>query len=375
MKRTIGITGAKGFIGTHLCNVLSLYPDQYEVIEIHQSDWNDAEHFFSLINGCDTVFHLAAVNRDTEADHVYNENIRLATLLTEVLYKVTHPIQLVFSSSLQEHAATPYGKAKKKSRELFEKWSIETGNIFWGCIIPNVFGAFGKPFYNSFVATFCYQITHNAIPEIQQDAEVPLLYVGDLVNEFKEILQKQTGAAYYEIAAATTWKVSAVLQRLQTFSNEYLNKGIIPVLENDFDIQLFNTFRSYLPHEQLFPKTYVEHADNRGSFVELIRLGMGGQVSFSTTLPGITRGNHFHTRKIERFSVIKGKAKMELKRYGSSTIHTFYLDGNTPSYIDIPIWYYHNITNIGEDVLYTIFWISEQYNPEDADTYFEKTNQ
>jgi UDP-2-acetamido-2,6-beta-L-arabino-hexul-4-ose reductase len=100
-------------------------------------------------------------------------------------------------------------------------------------------------------------------------------------------------------------------------------------------------------------------------------LGMGGQVSFSTTLPGITRGNHFHTRKIERFSVIKGKAKMELRKYGSFEVATFFLDGEQPAYVDIPVWYYHNVTNIGHDTLYTIFWISEQFNPDDADTYFE----
>jgi UDP-2-acetamido-2,6-beta-L-arabino-hexul-4-ose reductase len=199
--------------------------------------------------------------------------------------------------------------------------------------------------------------------------------VDDLVAVFEKILQLPVGNAYQEITASKVLKVSDVLLQLQYFTEEYLHKGIIPELQDKFAIQLFNTYRSYIPHEKLFPKMYVEHSDNRGAFVELIRLGIGGQVSFSTTLPGITRGNHFHTRKIERFSVIKGKAKMELKRYGCSEVHTFYLDGANPCYIDIPIWYYHNITNIGEDVLYTIFWISEQYNPDDADTYFEKPNQ
>jgi UDP-2-acetamido-2,6-beta-L-arabino-hexul-4-ose reductase len=374
MKK-IGITGSNGFIGTHVYNVLSLHPDKYELIEIKQTHWDNVDHFYELINSCDAVIHLAGVNRHTNSDFIYDENIRLAELLVNILYKVKHPIQLIFSSSLQENTDTPYGKAKKKSRALFEKWSNDTGNIFWGCVIPNVFGPFGKPFYNSFVATFCYQLTHQATPEIQKDAIVPLLYVGDLVAEFEKLLQLPVGNAYQEITASKVMKVSDVLFRLHYFSDEYMGKGIIPDLQGIFDIQLFNTFRSYIPHEKLFPKMYVEHSDNRGAFVELIRLGMGGQVSFSTTLPGITRGNHFHTRKIERFSVIKGKAKMELKQYGSSEIHTSYLDGANPCYMDIPIWYYHNITNIGEDVLYTIFWISEQYNPDDADTYFEKLNQ
>jgi len=374
MKRIIGITGRKGFIGTHVYNVLSLQPDKYELVDIKQTHWENIDQLSELINNCDAVLHLAAVNRHTNDKFVYDENVRLAELLINALNNVKHPIQLIFSSSLQENTDTTYGKAKKKSRELFEKWAVDTGNIFWGCIIPNVFGPFGKPFYNSFVATFCYQLTHNAAPEIHTDALVPLLYVGDLVDEFEKMLRSPTGKAHQEIAASKVIKVSDILNRLQSFTVEYFNKGIIPDFQDNFDIKLFNTFRSYIPHEKLFPKMYVEHSDNRGAFVELIRLGMGGQVSFSTTLPGITRGNHFHTRKIERFSVIKGKAKMELRRYGSSEVHTFYLDGDNPCYVDIPIWHYHNITNIGEDVLYTIFWISEQYNPADADTYFENSN-
>ncbi|MFN5359964.1 MAG: NAD-dependent epimerase/dehydratase family protein [Bacteroidota bacterium] len=375
MKRIIGITGRTGFIGTHVYNVLSLQPDKYELVDIKQTHWENIDQLSELINNCDAVLHLAAVNRHTNDKFVYDENVRLAELLMNALNNVKHPIQLIFSSSLQENTDTTYGKAKKKSRELFEKWSTDTGNNFWGCIIPNVFGPFGKPFYNSFVATFCYQLANQADPQIQTDAAVPLLYVGDLVTEFVKMLDSPMGSPYHEIPASKVMKVSDVLSRLNCFRDEYLKKGIIPELQDNFDIQLFNTFRSYIPHEKLFPKMYVEHSDNRGAFVELIRLGMGGQVSFSTTLPGITRGNHFHTRKIERFSVIKGKAKMELRRYGSSEVHTFYLDGDNPSYVDIPIWHYHNITNIGEDVLYTIFWISEQYNPEDADTYFENQNQ
>ena len=122
--------------------------------------------------------------------------------------------------------------------------------------------------------------------------------------------------------------------------------------------------------ENYFPVKYNKHTDSRGSFIELIRLGVGGQVSFSTTKPGITRGNHFHTRKIERFSVIKGKALIQLRRIGTNEVIDFYLDGEEPAYVDMPIWYTHSIKNIGEEVLYTNFWINESYNPEDTDTYF-----
>jgi UDP-2-acetamido-2,6-beta-L-arabino-hexul-4-ose reductase len=120
-----------------------------------------------------------------------------------------------------------------------------------------------------------------------------------------------------------------------------------------------------------FPKKFVQHADNRGAFVEIARQGIPGQTSFSTTLPGITRGNHFHTRKIERFAVIKGKALIQLRRIGTEEVFDFYLDGDEPAYVDMPIWYTHNIKNIREDILYTIFWINEPFDENDPDTYFE----
>ena len=121
-----------------------------------------------------------------------------------------------------------------------------------------------------------------------------------------------------------------------------------------------------------FQVKLIQQADTRGVFLETKKLGVGGQVSFSTTVPGITRGNHYHTRKIERFTVIKGKARIQLRKIGTDEVLDFYLDGKEPSYVDMPIWYTHNITNIGSKELYTQFWINEWYNPEDGDTYFEE---
>lgn len=121
-----------------------------------------------------------------------------------------------------------------------------------------------------------------------------------------------------------------------------------------------------------FPVKLTQHTDDRGSFVEIIRLEVGGQVSFSTTKPNITRGNHFHTRKIERFAVIKGKALIQLRKIGTDEVLNFELNGDEPAYVDMPIWYTHNIKNIGDDILYTNFWINEFFDPNDADTYFEE---
>ena len=143
------------------------------------------------------------------------------------------------------------------------------------------------------------------------------------------------------------------------------------VLKDKFEHNLFNTYRSYIDYKTHFPVKFTQHTDPRGAFVEVIRLGIGGQCSFSTTVPDITRGNHYHTRKIERFAVIKGKALIQLRKIDTDEVLDFYLDGTEPAYVDMPIWYTHNIKNIGAEDLYTIFWIDEPFNPEDADTYFE----
>ena len=149
-----------------------------------------------------------------------------------------------------------------------------------------------------------------------------------------------------------------------------MEKGIFPSLEEPFKKALFNTFRCYVPIEH-YPVKYTKHTDNRGSFVEIARTETSGQFSFSTTVPDITRGNHFHTRKAERFAVISGKALIQLRKIGTDEVIDYYLDGKEPAYVDMPIWYTHNIKNIGTEELITLFWINEPYNQEDADTYFE----
>jgi UDP-2-acetamido-2,6-beta-L-arabino-hexul-4-ose reductase len=198
-----------------------------------------------------------------------------------------------------------------------------------------------------------------------------LIYVGELVSEIIHSINNSINQSIYNVLHTSEAKVTEILSLLQNYKENYQDKGEIPVLNNTFELNLFNTFRCYMNIKEHFPVKYTQHKDPRGSFVEIIRLGMGGQVSFSTTVPGITRGNHYHTRKIERFAVIKGKALIQLRKIGTDEILEFYLDGNEPAYVDMPIWYTHNIKNIGEDVLYTNFWINEFYDPNDPDTYFE----
>jgi len=253
-------------------------------------------------------------------------------------------------------------------RELLENWANQAGGKATGLVIPNVFGPFGKPDYNSVVATFCHKVIHDERPEIQVDGLVKLIYVNELIEVFYQKIQdKETGK--HLVGHTKEIKVSGILGLLEKFKNEYLENGVFPNLNDPFELALFNTFRCYIPIDH-YPFNYTKHTDDRGSFVEIVRANTSGQFSYSTTKPGITRGNHFHTRKAERFAVIQGKAEIQLRRIGTDKVISYIIDGNSPQFVDMPIWHTHNIKNIGDEILTTLFWINEPYSPDDADTYF-----
>lgn len=368
----IGITGQKGFIGTHLFNTLGLSPEKYSLIEFKRSYFDNKVALDSFVSQCDVIVHLAGLNRHNIPSVIYDTNIGLVSSLIESLDRSKNAPHIIMSSSSQEDNDNLYGKSKKVGRSLLSDWAKEKNTIFTGMIIPNVFGPFGKPKYNSVVATFCHQLSNNETPKIEVDGELKLVYVNELVDYIIDCINQKNNQAEYKVKHTSEIKVSELLGLLQNFKTLYQDRGEIPTLNNIFELNLFNTFRCYMDIKNFFPRKYIKHEDTRGSFVELIRLGIGGQVSFSTTVPGITRGDHFHTRKIERFAVIKGKALIQLRRIGTDEVLDFYLDGKEPAYVDMPIWYTHNIKNIGEDILYTNFWINETYNSEDADTFFEE---
>lgn len=373
----VGITGQAGFVGTYLFNTLWLYPQEFERIPFEDNYFQDDEKLCTFVRQCDVIVHLAAMNRHPDPQVLYDTNLKLVDQLISVMEKEEVKPHVLFSSSTQEERDNEYGKSKREGRGLLENWAKQAGASFTGMIVPNVFGPFGLPNYNSFIATFCHKLTHGESPQVLQDSEVKLIFVGNLCSY---ILKKIKAIHIMEKACVERnlipydfeRKVTDILSLFESFKSVYFDQNIIPPLKDNNELNLFNTFRCYIDHESHFPVKLEKHADTRGVFVETIKGGTGGQVSFSTTLPGITRGNHYHTRKIERFTVIKGKARIQLRRIGTNDVLDFYLDGNEPSFVDMPVWYTHNITNIGEDELYTQFWINEWYNPEDGDTYFEK---
>ena len=373
----IGITGQSGFIGTHLYNTLALTPAKYTRIPFKNKNFLTNVKLKIFVQECDVIIHLAAMNRHNDPQVIYQTNIDLVNQLIQALEDTNSTPHVLFASSTQEEKDNQYGQSKLDGRLLLEQWAKKNKASFTGLVIPNVFGPFGNPYYNSVVATFCHQLTHGEQPQIDIDAELKLIYVGELVAQFMNSIRIQDSEKVVDIKKilvphTTQIKVSELLGIIENFKVEYFEKGIFPNLNDNFTKNIFNTFVCYIDHSKWFPFCLEKYSDTRGSFVETVKLNSGGQVSFSTTVPGITRGNHFHTRKAERFAVIKGTARIELREIGSNKKQTFYLDGDNPSFVDMPIWHTHNITNIGDDELYTIFWINEKFDSNDSDTYFEE---
>lgn len=367
----IGITGQAGFVGTHLYNFLGLQ-NNVKRIGFEDSYFQDENQLQDFVKNCDVIIHLAAMNRHNNPEVLYQTNILLVEKLIDAMEKVNVKPHVIFSSSTQEERDNKYGQSKKEGRELLINWANKNGAAFTGMVIPNVFGPFGNPYYNSVIATFSHQLTHNEQPRIDVDGTLKLIYVGELVSEIWEIIDQKKNAPIYTINNTSQAKVSEILEQLENYKQQYFENSVFPEINNKFELNLFNTFRSYIDNSYHFPVLLKKNTDNRGSFVETIKTAIGGQFSFSTTHSGITRGEHFHTRKIERFAVIQGKAVIELRKIGSDEVIHFELDGENPSFVDMPVWYTHNITNVGKEDLLTLFWINEFFDPSDPDTYFEK---
>ncbi len=367
----VGITGQSGFLGSHLYNYLGIIDDSIQLVEYKRSFFESSADLESFVSQCDVIVHIAAMNRHTDPEVIYNTNVELVQKLIKACEASQVIPKIIFTSSIQEKLDNLYGQSKREGHELLKKWADNKQSTVSTLLIPNVFGPFGKPFYNSVVATFCHQVCANEEPTIHNDGTVNLIYVNELVVFiYQEIIKNKKGIHKIEIPSTATRKVSEILNLLLSFKEQYIDEGVVPNVEKgSFEINLFNTFVTYIP-KSYFPRYYTKHEDNRGAFVEIMRTQTSGQSSYSTTVPGITRGNHFHTRKIERFAVIQGKASIKWRKVNTDEVFEFILDGKQPSYVDMPIWYTHNITNIGDEELITIFWINEPYDPEDADTYF-----
>ena len=373
----VGITGQSGFIGTHLYNTLGLYPGEFERILFLDDFFHDDAALRKFVKQCDVIIHLSALNRHSYPKVLYDTNMRLVTQLIACMDAEKVAPYVLFASSIQEEKDNAFGKSKRDGRLMLEEWAVKRGASFTGLIIPNVFGPFSRPFNNSFIATFCYQLTHGETPQLLQDSDVKLVYVANLCELIIQKIRKQAKktvhlVSCYEVSWDFQHRVSSILNLLQQYRELYLHRGIIPELNDPNDFNIFNTFCSYIDFKSHYPVRLEQHPDMLGMLVETSHMGVGGQLSFCSTLPAATRGNHYHIRTLSRLTVIKGQALVKMRKIGTKEILEFNLDGNTPSYIDIPVWYVHNITNVGSEPLYIQLWQNKIYLAELDDTFYEQ---
>ncbi len=357
-----------------MVNTLKFLPVTYQIVTIADDLFENPIELSKAVTHCHAVVHLAAVNRHSDPQYIYNTNVQLAEKLVAACQLAGAKPHIIFSSSIQELQNNEYGNGKRRARDVLEQWAQKTNSQVTTLVIPNVFGPFGKPFYNSVVATFCHQLNQNQEPKIEMDRQIPLVYVGNVVKAIVSVIEQArptNGVKRIELPHDRLIMVSEILEMLRTYKDLYLIQGMFPNISGPFALNLFNTFLCYVNHSQHFPVPLRLNADDRGAFVETVKTQSGGQVSFSTTVPGITRGNHFHTRKVERFAVISGQARIAFRQIGTGEVLQFLIDGAKPAYVDMPIWFTHSITNVGSSDLYTIFWISEPFDPADPDTFFE----
>jgi UDP-2-acetamido-2,6-beta-L-arabino-hexul-4-ose reductase len=328
--------------------------------------FNDGAQLVRDVSSCDVIVHFAGMNRGEDAE-LFNTNVKLTGQLIDALKKAGRAPHVVFSSSTQIYKNTVYGDSKIECSKRLKQWSEDHGAVFTNVVLPNIFGEGGKPFYNSVVSTFCHQIANQQQPQIKVDADIEFLHAGELAVKIYQIIQEKTKGDLR--LAGHVIKVSDLLKKIQDFAAVYEGQ-MLPAIKDDFDQQLFNTYRYYL-YPQFYPIFPQIKRDPRGEVFETVKSLGTGQCFISTTKPGITRGNHFHLYKFERFLVIKGTARIKIRKLFSSEAISFEVDGQRPGFIDIPTLHVHNITNTGADELITLFWSGEIFDPDSPDTFME----
>lgn len=370
MKRKIVITGVVGFIGSHLRDRLSREQD-VEVPSFEDVYFSQPENLREVLSSSNTVVHLAAMNRGDEKE-IHTTNIELVNKLIASLDSLNARPHVIFASSTQTALDNPYGRSKKEGERILEEWSKKSNAPVTVLVIPNVFGDRGRPSYNSVVATFCHLLTHGGQPQIQVDKKVDLIYINELSEVFwDKIKNPPAGFERVDVKATAAIKVTDILALLNHFKDCFYIKKIVPAFASDFEKNLYNTYLSYAEpadYEQPLPL----RTDDRGGLFEVVKEEKGSQIFFSTTRPGIVRGNHYHTRKQEKFCVVKGEAIIRLRRIGTDKIIEYKVSGQKPVVVEMPIFYTHNIENVGRGELCTLFWTNELFNPNDSDTFFEK---
>ena len=362
------VTGSEGFVGKNLVIHLKEL-NKYNILEydVH----SNARELKAFLRLADIVFHLAGSNRPKDVTEFKKGNTELTEKICNYLIEAGRQISIVFSSSTQTLLDNPYGISKKNAENHLLKYSEKTGAKVAIYRLPNVFGKWSRPNYNSVVATFCYNIANDLPITIHNpDSQLTLVYVDDVVNHFISHLDKDNSSQYNEVTPSFSTTVGKLAEIIQSFKNNR-DKLQITDFSDLFTRDLYAMYLSFLDKKNFSYRAPLK-SDDRGYLCELFKFPRGGQVFVSTTKPGITRGNHYHHTKTEKFCVVSGSAVIRFRKIGTQEVIKYQVSGNGISIVDIPPGYTHSIENTGNDDMICLFWSSEIFNPENPDTFYEK---
>ena len=365
----IVITGAGGLIGHHAAvrlhaeNCAARFKglaEPYELVRLNHADFDRDDRLTEALIGADAVLHFAGVNRASDAD-VATGNPAIAQRLADYCQRVGARPHIVYSNSIHAQHDTVYGNSKRVAGEILNAAT----NRYSDLILPHIFGEGARPDYNNVTATLIDRVISGSSPEVNPDGAVTLLHSGRAAQfGIDAIKQRQYGQF---TVPGRPIGVPALLDKIYAFHNSY-SAETFPDLSDPFDLELFNTYRA-ATYPAGYPRKIKQNRDARGTLFEASRGGGGGQTFLSWTNCGVTRGEHFHLDKVERFLVVEGTAIIRIRPVLGDQIWECRVDGNEPAAIDMPTLHTHNITNIGDTPLLTLFWTNAVFDPAAPDTY------
>jgi UDP-2-acetamido-2,6-beta-L-arabino-hexul-4-ose reductase len=367
--KTVLITGSEGFVGKNLRVTLQCRGDvRILCFDIH----DDQSVLAGLLAQADFVFHLAGVNRPQHPEEFHTGNTSLTELICSQLAATGRQVPLVLSSSTQAAQDNPYGASKRGAEEAVFEYGRTTGSKAYVFRFPNVFGKWCRPNYNSGVATFCHNIAHDLPIQVNDpDAVLNLVYIDDVVCALGGLLDGRANleGLFCLVQPVHSARLGDVVELIRSF-RESRDSRKVPDMSDGLGKKLYSTYLSYLPRDR-FSYPLQMNVDERGSFTEFIKTCERGQVSVNISKPGVTKGNHWHHTKNEKFLVVSGQGVICFRMVGSTEVLRYPVCGDKLEVVDIPTGYTHNITNTGTGDLVTVMWCNELYDPQHPDTFFE----
>lgn len=363
------ITGSQGFIGRNLITQLQKQTD-HEILR-YDID-NSPEDLENYLQQADIIYHLAGINRPETVDEFKSVNVGLSKRICEIIKKLNKSSPIIFSSSTQAEMDNPYGKSKKEAEDVLKEYAIDCQSRVIIYRLSNVFGKWSRPNYNSVVATFCHNITHDLPISISNPTNVvKLIYIDDVVVSMINELQSLSGTetVYRTVEPIYPVTLEHLSELIYSF-RAIRDTLVLPQFTDEFIYKLYGTYITYLG-EGDFAYTLGQHCDNRGCLAEFVKSDSFGQIFLSTTKPGVTRGGHYHHTKTEKFLVLQGDAIIRFRQIEGDEIIEYSVSGYEFKVVDIPPGYTHMIENIGQSELITLFWASEPFNQNQPDTIYE----